>query len=118
MDDAAEITAQIAGLNVGEVGTWWSGREEKQDEIDLVGLSPDRQGVLYGECKWSLTPMDMRDLGGLCAAIAAASNDTPPIDHPWRILFSRSGFHQDLQAEAAIPENRILLVGLEQLYAE
>jgi len=106
------------GVRIGEVGTWWSGREERQDEIDVVGLSPNREGVLYGECKWSVAPMDMRDLGGLRAAIAAASHDIPPIDRPWRVLFSRSGFHPDLHTEAALAENRILLIGLEQLYRE
>lgn len=104
------------GLRIGEVGTWWGGRDDAQDEIDVVALSPKREGVLYGECKWSVAPMDMRDLGGVRAAIAAAAHDIPAIDRPWRVLFSRSGFHPDLQAEAAPSENRILLVGLDRLY--
>lgn len=104
------------GLRIGHVGTWWSGRDGTQDEIDVVALSPEREGVLYGECKWSVAPMDVRDLGGLRAAIVAAGHDINPIDRPWRALFSRSGFHPDLQAEAASPENRILLINLDQLY--
>lgn len=60
--------------------------------------------------------MDMRNLGGLRAAIDAARGAVTPIDRPWRALFSRSGFHPDVQAEAAITENRIILVGLDRLY--
>jgi len=105
-----------AGLRVGDVGTWWGGRDGAQDELDVVALTPSREGALYGECKWSVAPMDMRDLGGLRAAIDAAKRDITPIDRPWRALFSRSGFHADLRAEAAITENRIILVGLDQLY--
>ncbi len=105
-----------AGLRVGDVGTWWGGRDGAQDELDVVALTPSREGALYGECKWSVAPMDMRDLGGLRAAIDAARRDITPVDRPWRVLFSRSGFHPDLQAEAAPPENHIILVGLNQLY--
>jgi uncharacterized protein len=105
-----------AELAIGEVSTWWGGRDERQDEIDVVALSAKRQGVLYGECKWSAAPTDMRDLGGLRSAIVSAGHEIPPIDRPWRVLFSRSGFQPTLQAEAADPENRILLVGLDRLY--
>jgi len=115
--DAAARRLMPEGLRIAEVGTWWSGRDTAPDEIDVVALSPTREGVLYGECKWSAAPMDMRDLGGLRAAIAAAARDIPPVDRPWRVLFSRSGFHPALQAEAAVSENRILLVDVDQLYA-
>ncbi len=104
-------------LRIGDVGTWWGGRNGDQDEIDVVAISPQRKGVLYGECTWSVAPMDLRDLAGLRAGIAAAAKDIPPIDRPWRVLFSRSGFHGDLLQEASDPENRILLVGLDHLYA-
>jgi AAA+ ATPase superfamily predicted ATPase len=104
------------GLRIGEVGAWWSGRDQPQDEIDVVALSPSREGILYGECKWSAAPMDLRDLVGLRAAIAAAARDIPPVDRPWRVLFSRGGFQPALRAEAAAPENRIILVGLDRLY--
>jgi hypothetical protein len=115
--DALERGILPAGVRIGEVGMWWSGRNGAQDAIDVVALSPEREGVLYGECKWSLAPMDMRDLGGLRAAIANARRDITPVDRPWRVLFSRSGFQTDLHAEAASPEQHILLVGLDQLYA-
>jgi len=114
--DAATRGALPAGLRVRAVGTWWGGRDGTRDEIDVVALTTSGEGILYGECKWSAAPMDRRDLGGLRAAIDAARSDITPVDRPWRALFSRSGFHADLRAEAALAENRIILVGLDQLY--
>ena len=32
-----------------EVGRWWY----KENEIDIVGLKPDENKILFGECKWS-----------------------------------------------------------------
>lgn len=102
-------------LTFSDVGGWWSGRREEQDEIDVVAIAND-EGVVFGECKWSNAPMDLRDLGGIRGAIEASRRDLRPIMHPWRCLFSKSGFHPDLVAEAKDPENRIVLVGLEDLY--
>lgn len=42
--------------------------------------------------------------------------DFNPILNPWRICFSRGGFHPDLVAEAAKADNRIILVDLGRLY--
>jgi hypothetical protein len=40
-----------------------------------------------------------------------------PIVHPWRALFSRSGFTRELAAIAANPGERLLLVTPPDLYA-
>lgn len=105
-----------SALSISEIGAWWGGTRGEQDEIDVVALSPQDEGVLFGACKWSNAPMDLRDLGGLRKAIAAAQHDVPSIMHPWRLCFSRAGFHPDLVAEAAVAENRIILVDPERLY--
>jgi hypothetical protein len=108
-----------ADLGILDVGTWWGGTKEEQDDIDVVAIrDPGRpEAVLYGECKWSNQPMDLRDLGGIRHAIDMSKEELNPIDHPWRVCFSRSGFHPDLIAEAQNPENRIVLIEPEQLYA-
>ena len=36
-----------------EVGRWWYG----PDEIDLVGLAPNDDRLLFAECKWTATPV-------------------------------------------------------------
>jgi hypothetical protein len=105
-----------ADLDIAEVGSWWGGTKDEQDEIDVVALSSRREAVLFGECKWSNSPMDMRDLGGLRHAIEMAHKDLDPILIPWRLCFSRSGFHPELVAEASHPEKRILLIDADRLY--
>jgi AAA+ ATPase superfamily predicted ATPase len=104
-------------LDIADVGTWWGGTKSEQDEIDVVALSSQREAVLFGECKWSSTPMDMRDLSGLRHAIDISRRDLNPVISPWRVCFSRTGFHPELAAAAADPANRILLVDLDLLYA-
>ena len=34
---------------VERVGNWW----EKNEEVDVVGLSVRENSILFGECKWS-----------------------------------------------------------------
>jgi AAA+ ATPase superfamily predicted ATPase len=99
-----------------DVGPYWIASEAVQDEIDVVAMDNDH-AVLLGECKWSSSPMDMRDFQGLRAAMAKANHDLNPIDHPWRALFSRSGFSDDLVALARSPEERLLLFTPDDLYA-
>jgi AAA+ ATPase superfamily predicted ATPase len=36
-----------------EIGRWWYG----EDEIDIVGLAPDADRILFGECKWTSAPV-------------------------------------------------------------
>lgn len=105
-------------LSWDRVGSWWTGRNggDGQDEMDVVATSEGR-AVLVGECKWSVRPMDLRQLGGLRAALARAASDLRPIDRPWRALFSRSGFTDELLALAEDPEERVLLFTLAELYA-
>ncbi len=99
-----------------DVGAWWRGHNGESDELDIVAM--DRgHAVLVGECKWSTQPMDMRDLQGLRSALMKASQDLQPIDHPWRALFSKSGFSDDLLALARVPDERLLLFTPNDLYA-
>src|SRR6266436_7654525 len=106
-----------SNLDIAEVGSWWGGTKGEQDEIDVVALSSRREAVLFGECKWSNSPMDMRDLSGLRHAIEMSQKDLHPVISPWRLCLSRSGFHPDLSAEASHLENRIILIDPDQLYA-
>jgi AAA+ ATPase superfamily predicted ATPase len=102
-------------LALDTVGSWWAASQEVQDQIDVVATDRGRT-VLVGECKWSRQPIDSRDLDGLLAALRKAGSDLNPIDRPWRALFSRSGFTDDLRDMAAEPGSRLLLVTPEDLY--
>lgn len=104
-----------AQLRFDAVGSWWVAKKDVQDEIDVVAMEGGH-AVLIGECKWSRQPMDERELDGLGAAMRKASADLRPIDRPWRALFSRSGFTDELHALAKDPAERVLLFTLDDLY--
>ena len=58
-----------------------------------------------------------RGIGGLRHAIEMSQKDLHPVISPWRLCFSRSGFHPDLIAEASHSENRIILIDPDRLYS-
>jgi len=103
------------GLQFDAVGSWWVAKEDVQDEIDIVAMDGPR-AVLVGECKWSRQPVGPRELEGLGAALRRAADDLRPVDRPWRILFSRSGFAEELVAMAQVEEERILLLKPDDFY--
>ncbi|MFC7227980.1 ATP-binding protein [Salinirubellus salinus] len=82
----------------GAVGTWWYGEEE----IDVVGLSPEDDRILFGECKWTNEPVGPALVESLRAK-ASAVRWGPPDRTEQFALFSRSGFTDG--AEAAIDES-------------
>ncbi|MBI3972314.1 MAG: hypothetical protein HY332_13595 [Chloroflexi bacterium] len=68
-------------------------------------------------CRWSNVPIDRRVLDGLRAALRRAGDDLHPVDRPWRVLFSRSGFDLELRDLARDPAERLHLVTPDDLYA-
>jgi hypothetical protein len=76
----------------------------------------DGRCIFIGECKWSASPVGMRDVAGLAAALRRASEDLPPGDRLWRALFSRSGFDQRVQDRARDPAENLLLLTPDDLY--
>ncbi len=61
--------------------------------------------------------MDQHDLEGVDAALRLGASELNPIPHPWRVLFSRSGFTSTLATVAANPAERLLLVAPRDLYS-
>jgi AAA+ ATPase superfamily predicted ATPase len=103
------------GLSFETVGSWWTLRADLQDQIDVVAMQGGR-AILVGECKWSRQPVDARDLESLGVALRKAAADLNPVDRPWRSLFSRTGFSEDLQELAKDSGERLLLVAPDTLY--
>ena len=72
-------------------GRWWN----NHNEIDVVGLNPDAQRVLTGECKWSVKPVGTDVLKKL-------EEKSYEVDFGFQvkeinfILFSKSGFTKEL----------------------
>jgi AAA+ ATPase superfamily predicted ATPase len=104
------------GLSFDTVGAWWASADEESDEIDVVAMQEGRT-VMVGECKWSRQAVGLRDLDGLRAGLYKATQALRPVDRPWRVLFSRGGFDAELTALAENPEERLLLIGPDDLYA-
>lgn len=74
-----------------DLGRWWYGEQE----IDIVGLAPNDDRILFGECKWTTEPIGHE----LVASLAAKADDVRwgPADRTEAFaLFSRSGFVEGL----------------------
>ena len=75
------------------VGRWWYGGEE----VDVVGLDPQSNTLLLGECKWTT-----REVGiGLLDDLEAVTPDVRWHGSDRAVeyaLFARSGFSEDLRA--------------------
>lgn len=70
-----------------DIGRWWYGEQE----IDIVGLSPNDDRILFGECKWTADPVGY----GLVDSLTEKAADVRwgPADRTEEFaLFSRSGF--------------------------
>ncbi|MDR9430974.1 MAG: ATP-binding protein [Natronomonas sp.] len=75
-----------------EVGRWWYG----EDEIDIVGLAPNDDRILFAECKWTSDPVGTALVENL--RTKAANVRWGPDDREERFaLFSKSGFVDGLE---------------------
>jgi len=112
------------GAQATRVGSWW-GRaldrlradgERTSEEIDIVGVARSRVSIV-GECKWTggrmtgrvLDDLERYKIPALRQAGACFTGDSPTI-----LLFSKSGFKDNLIAQAAGRAD-VRLVDLEEL---
>ena len=83
-----------------KVGRWWS----KDQEIDVLGI--DLQGnMIFGECKWQLKKMGLTHLKQLRRKSEAFDLTGKKA---YYILFSKTGFNEELIKEAALDDTLIL----------
>lgn len=107
--------AAVLGATLTEAGRWWS--RDGQTELDIAARF-DTGDYLFGECKWSANrPIGPDVYGQLLAKIARLP------DPNWRrtpvcVLFSVGGFTPELEALAAQPENRLSLIGPDDLLSQ
>lgn len=85
------------------VGTWW----DAQAQVDVAAL--DEEYILLGECRWRSRPIGTETL----AELKDKAVRIPGTRHQVLALFSRSGFTESLQAEAA--SQGVFLFGLEDV---
>ena len=78
-------------FHFSKIGRWW----DAHDEIDLAAVDPDGRNLILGECKFWQEPVGVSVLRGLedkAVRVEWKKNDR----HVWYVLFSVSGFTQEL----------------------
>jgi AAA+ ATPase superfamily predicted ATPase len=81
-----------------KLGSWW----DKNTEIDLVGLNETTRDIVFGECKWSQSPVGLDVLKGLYNKAHQVPWHRDERSE-WYILASRSGFQDSLIERARRP---------------
>ena len=90
-------------FNFTKLGRYWDARTE----IDIAALDPEGKNLILGECKYwqELVGVDvLRDLEAKTDAVAWERNNRKV----WYVLFSVSGFTDELTALAAVREDVLL----------
>ena len=82
-------------FNFTKIGRYW----DSKDEIDIVALDPEGKNLILGECKYWAEPVGvsvLRDLEAKTDSVAWERNNRKV----WYVLFSASGFTDELIKEA------------------
>lgn len=90
-------------FHFSKVGRWW----DAHHEIDIAAVDPDGKNLVLGECKFWQEPTGVNVLHSL-------ENKAPHVNweregrHVWYVLFSASGFTEELKQAAASRNDLIL----------
>ena len=82
-------------FNFTKIGRYW----DSKDEIDIVALDPEGKNLILGECKYWAEPVGvsvLRDLEAKTDSVAWERDNRKV----WYVLFSASGFTDELIKEA------------------
>lgn len=80
-----------------KLGRYWDAKEE----IDIAAIDPEGKNLILGECKYWQEPVGisvLRDLEAKAKTVAWERNERKV----WYVLFSASGFTEELKLEAEI----------------
>jgi len=84
-----------------QIGRWWS----KDNEIDIIGLE-QKTPSFFAECKWKNSKMSIGDYKHL---IEKLEKTQMSIKNPYILLFSKSGFENNLLEISKNDENLMLI---------
>ena len=93
-------------FNFTKIGRYW----DSKDEIDIVALDPDGKNLILGECKYWTEPVGvsvLRDLEAKTDSVAWERDNRKV----WYVLFSASGFTDELIKEAEFRTDLELCIG-------
>ncbi len=94
------------GEEITKVGRWWNA----SGEIDIVGVNSQQEPVLFGECKYIEKLFGTSELKAL-----KKKADAFPSKRKIFVLFSRSGFSQDLLDYSQTKDNILLFKLFERV---
>lgn len=99
-----ELNAEDAWpFHFSKLGRYW----DSKDEIDIAALDPDGKNLILGECKYWTEPVGisvLRDLEAKTDCVAWERKNRKV----WYVLFSASGFTDELKAVAQSREDLLL----------
>jgi len=84
-----------------KVGGWWS----RQAEIDVLAINETAQAALVVECKWRNRPVGANILADLQARVELLQQQVP-----FKQIYSKSGFTEDLIGLAQEPSSSLILL--------
>ena len=90
-------------FNFTKIGRYW----DSKDEIDIVALDPEGKNLILGECKYWTEPVGvsvLRDLETKTDSVVWERGNR----NVWYVLFSASGFTDELKALAESREDLLL----------
>ena len=90
-------------FNFTKIGRYW----DSKDEIDIVALDPEGKNLILGECKYWAEPVGvsvLRDLEAKTDSVACERDNRKV----WYVLFSASGFTDELKTLAESREDLLL----------
>lgn len=103
-------------LSYDRVGSWWKGsKEEDSEQLDLVAYGSG-QLTAVGECKWSDHVVGMGEVSDLERIVRESGAELKPKSGHYRLLFSKSGFKEEVRELAKDPAARLLLFEPSDLY--
>lgn len=86
-----------------KIGRWW----DSHDEIDIAAIDPDGSNIILGECKFWKDPVGINVLHNL--EMKSHRVEWKKTDrHVWYVLFSASGFTEELKQLAKIRPDLLL----------
>ena len=88
--------ASVWPFYFSKLGRYWDAKEE----IDIAAIDPEGKNLILGECKYWQEPVGisvLRDLEATAKTVVLERNERKV----WYVLFSVSGFTEELKLEAA-----------------
>ena len=95
-------------IKLSKIGRWW----EKDSEIDIVGIDDNNNPILFGECKFTKSPIDL-DVYYLLVEKTKKllKNENMNLDSLYFVFFSYKGYTKSFIEKAKKGKNILIFEG-------